>query len=320
MKKTGKLFALTLFTCVALGAAAAYADDFPKKDIICVWTSKVGTGGDLLLRTLGKMLQPKLNGHAMVVENRVGAGGANGFMAVNKARPDGYTLLCTSSTLPIAKLVSSVPLGHDDFKMVCGFMFDPQFIYCKADKPYNNLKELIEYAKAHPGEMNWGRSQPTSIGTVTMAMVVGETGIKVNSIVFDSGNDVLTGVLGGHVDVGFGEYGDIKSQIEAGQFKALCVFNDERAALLPDVPTAKENGFDLVIMKARGIAAPKNTPDAVVDTLCNLFKFAYDLPEFQAYVVGEGAIAQWMPKEKLKEAYDSIADIVIKNKETILGR
>jgi tripartite-type tricarboxylate transporter receptor subunit TctC len=308
-------------TSTPASAAANPADKFPENHIICVFSSGVGSGGDVLLRTLGSALaaQNALNGYSFVIENRLGGGGATAFRYVAEQKPNGYTLLGTSAGIATGKLMTGVPMDHHDFEMVCTLAADPQFIYVPADAPYKTLPELIEYAKANPGKLNWGVSQPTAVSTLVSAILLGTTGIDVKTVGFEDAASLFTAVLGKHVDVGFDEYGGIDAQVKAGNIRVLASFTDERSKTYPDVPTAKELSFDIVVKKVRGIMAPKGTPKEIIEKLQEIFKKGYDTESFQKYLLDNGSDPLYLAGEEAIGAYNVLEETTRKYMSVLKG-
>lgn len=294
--------------------AAAPQNTFPEKDIVAVYTSKVGSGGDIFLRNLGKAIEPHMNGNSLVVENRVGASGGTAMAYVSNSDPDGYTLLGTSTTIVLASVLTDVPVTYEDFKYIGGLVLEPEYFYSAADAPYNDITELVDYANAHPGEMNWGFPQATSSEALAQMLLIQESGIDVNTVVFESGTECFTSLLGGHIDVSVGGYSDFKAQYEAGKIKVLATLLPESTKQFPDVKSMKDQGYPTIATeKARGLVAPKDTPDEVVEQLSAIFKTAYDDEQFVSTLEDDGVEIKWLSGEEMKASYDTIAKLAEEN-------
>jgi putative tricarboxylic transport membrane protein len=319
MKKGLKVFPviLILLEMLVLAACAGNdnsvmkpATDFPKKDITIVYHSKAGSGGDIFLRNMAKPLE-KILGVSILIENRTGASGANAWNQVKKAKPDGYTLIGTSSTIVSAPIVSPMDVSYKDFTPIAQVFLDPQIIYVKSDAPYKTINELLDYEKKNPKKLIWARSTPSSGDTISLAKVSQAAEIDPNFVAFEGGSEVLVAIIGGHVNVAVGEYTELKGQLDAGEVKVLSVLTEERMSQMPDVPTMKEEGMDLVVLRPRGIMAPKGTPPEVIQVLTDAIEKIYDDAEFKKVYESEGLIADFAAGDDFMKIYDDM-DVMLK--------
>ncbi len=301
----------------AAEAADPYAS-WPEKDIRIIFNAKAGSSGDTLLRNLAAAMESKLNGHQIIVENIVDPTGAAAFSEVQKADPDGYTLTLLSSVVVQAELISNSPINYNDFSYINGMGIDPQYIYCRSEAPYNTLSELVEYAKQNPGKVNWGTGLPTGASTVCSVQIINGAGLDVNRVTYDGGSDILAAVLGGFVDIGVCEYGDVRAQVEAGQLKLLAVVSAERSDV-SEIPTTVEEGYNLVFYRARGLAGPAGMDPALVQHIYELFKYSFEDKGFNDYMDSVCIKKIYMTGDELKATYDNIYKIISDNKDDILG-
>lgn len=291
---------------------------WPEKDIKIIFNAKAGSSGDTLLRNLAVAMEDKLNGHQIIIENIVDPTGAAAFAEVQKADPDGYTLTLLSSVVVQAELISDSPINYNDFSYINGMGIDPQYIYCRSEAPYNTLPELIEYAKQNPGVINWGTGLPTGASTVCSVQIINGADLEVNRVVYDGGSDILAAVLGGFVDIGVCEYGDVRAQVEAGELKLLAVVSAERSDI-SDIPTTVEEGYDLVFDRARGLAGPEGMDPKLVEHIYELFKASFEDEGFVDYMDSVSIKKVYMTGDELKATYDSIYETISENKADILG-
>ena len=307
---------LSVFCAISCASAQDYSK-WPEKDIRVIYYTKAGSGGDLFLRQLSAALNDKLNGHKLIVENIIDQTGRAAWSRVQKAKPDGYTLAGLSTTLVTADLVGNSPVKYKDFNYIISLGLDPQYIYCKSDAPYNNLTELIDYCKQHPGEIRWAASTPTHVSTLSTVSIVEKTGINVNRMVYQTGSDILVALLGGFVDVAVGEYVDMAAQVEAKQIKLLALLDEKRNAM--NVPTAKEQGLDLVFPCARGIAGPKGMDPQLVKRIYTVFAQAYDDPAFMEYLKMNAIDPVLKDGTEFRASYDVIASYIHLNLNALTG-
>lgn len=260
-------------------AFAAEETDWPSKRIEIVWHSKAGSGGDLYLRSLGRFIEKK-TGQAVIVNNVTGASGANGWMYVNKAKPDGYTILGVSSTIIASPVINKLPVNYTNFKPVARMFIDAICIYVAGDSKYQTLADLIEDAKARPGEISLGGGTAGNLEFIAAGELMREAGCKASIVPFEGGGDGAISVLGGHIDAGVGEYSEIASSVEGGKMRVLAMFNK-----IPgfDFPTVADFGYKTTVEKFRGIVVPKETPQVIVDKLAGILNEAMSDPDFKKF-------------------------------------
>ncbi len=287
--------------------SAPLTSTFPEKDITAIYFSQVGSGGDVMLRTMAKALDGKLNGHNMVVENRVGSSGAVAMNHLIECNPDGYTLMGTSTSLVLASIFTDIPVTYDQFKFVCGIVKDPEYIYCRADLPFDDIQGLVEYANEHPGELSFGFPMPQSSEALSQTVLIEETGIDAKIVVFDSSPECFTSLLGGHIDISAGSYDDFSASYLNGDIKVLATLLDSPTTTLPDVLPLCEQGVDVVLEKARGIIVPPDTPDEVCAELDRIIRMAIETDEFKDVILGQGAEVCYMTADEIEQNYADFA-------------
>ena len=269
------LSALTLFLPFSNVGAQTYPDR-PIKIIV-----PYGAGGvDVQLRLAQAFMEPLL-GQRLVIENRPGAGAIMGTSAVRNANPDGYTLLFTgTSALSVIPHMKRVTYTMDDFVPIGNLTGTALALVARADAPYKTLAELIDYAKQNPGKVNMGS---TGVGTTTH--MIGEAlqltaGIKFTHIPYTGNAQVVGAMLSGSTDVFIGIPGSFMSQVNAGTLRALATTGSVRSEFLPQAPTLKESGLNVVEVTKFGLLAPKGLTPSAVNKLANALKVAVQGKEF----------------------------------------
>lgn len=264
----------TVLVAVALiaFAAGAQAQQFPARPVTLIVPWPAGGSTDIALRALAQATEKHL-GQPVVIENRPGAGGTLGpaSMAAN-ARGDGYT-------------VAQLPISVFRFPHIQKTTFDPtkDFTYIvhltgyaygvvvKADAPWKTFNELIEYARANPGKINYGTSGTGTSPHITMEQIAKLKGIKWMHVPFKGTADNMNATLGGHIDATAD--GTAWSElVNAGKFRLLVTWGAERTKNWPDVPTLKDVGINMVSNSPFGIGGPKGMDPAVVKVLHDAFK------------------------------------------------
>ncbi|MFA0087174.1 tripartite tricarboxylate transporter substrate binding protein [Vibrio sp. E150_011] len=257
-------------------STSAIAADYPSKNIRLVVPFGAGGGTDAVGRTLANSAKDVL-GQNIAVMNRTGGAGAVGMSFGAQQRPDGYTL--TVVTREIASLPQMGLMQHDadDFRLIRMVNLDPAVVLVSADSPYNTINDLIAEAKKGEGKVKFASTAAPNFYLMALEK---DQNIKLNAIPYNGASEAIPAVLGKHTDVTMVTPGEAIAQLRSGQLKALGVMSEERIAFIPEVPTLKEQGVDVITGTWRGIGAPKGTPDEVIETLGKAFDQAMASPEF----------------------------------------
>ena len=267
-------FKRILTTFVAIGAVLGVAHtaraEYPERPITLVVGFPAGQSSDLIARLVAQKLQQSL-GQPLVVENNAGAGGIIGTLYVKNAKPDGYTLLMTSSG-PMAVnpgLYSS--LAYDplnDFEPISLLTTVPYFLAVHRDFPVNSVSELVELAKAKPGEINYGSAGNGVTSHLAMELFKSAHGLNMPHIPYKGSPPAVNDLIAGRIDVMIDNGAALLTHIQSGRVRALAVTTRSRISAAPSVPTLQEAGMDnFEIIGWTGLAAPKGTPPAVLQTL-----------------------------------------------------
>ena len=243
-------------------ASAAFAqDNWPSRTITLVGPFAAGGSTDITARIVADELSKDL-GKAVIVEARPGASGSLGVNYVAKAAPDGYTILLgTSGThASIPNLLKDLPYNPvKDFAPIGQVAVIEAVLAVHPKVPAKTVKELIEYAKANPGKLNYGTAGPASAQHIGAALFENMTGTKMTHIPFRGSAPAITSLLGGNIDLIFGPTVELLPQIQGGNLRAIAVTTTARSPQLPDVPTVAETlpGYELVSWS--GLFAPART-------------------------------------------------------------
>jgi tripartite-type tricarboxylate transporter receptor subunit TctC len=249
-------------------AGASSAQTYPSKLIKFVVPLSSGSPVDVIARIVAPALSSRLK-QTVIVENRPGGGTTLGTKAVATAPPDGHTLLFASATHTLGPALIKNP-GYDpvkDFAPIATAGSGSWVLVVEPSVPAHSAKELIAYAKANPGKLNWGfgrNAGPHLLGE----LFVLATGIDVNRVPYRSGADAVPDMLGGRVQMSFGAIEGLSHLVQEGKLRALVVTGDTRSHSLPDVPTMKEAGFPSLTRGFwAGLLAPAGTPPNIVNRL-----------------------------------------------------
>ncbi len=279
IRMAGMVTCLALISGVAWGQGAAAG--YPSKPVRWVVPFPPGASNDIIARLIGQKLTEAW-GQQFVIDNRPGAGGSIGADTVAKATPDGYTLLVANPGPSINNVLmrKKPPYHIDDFAPVVFLGYAPLIIVAHPAFPPKNARELIDYAKANPGKVNWGSSGLGSSLHIGLALFEAATGIKVTHVPYKGAALSLTDVVGGQINLMHTTTVSGEAQIKAGRVKVLGVADAKRQPVLPDVPSFAELGIRNADAKVWfGMAAPAKTPKPVIEKLNREANKALAMPD-----------------------------------------
>ena len=299
MIKALRIFA-GIAVCATLGISYGLAQTYPLKLIRLVVGPSTGSQADAAARTVSAKLSALL-GQSVVVENRVGAGGAIAAEYVAKAPANGYTLLLVSAADSVLPALRS-DLPYDvtrDFAPVSLLVIGPQLLTVSATLPVKSMKELIALAKSKPGQLTFG-----STGVGTLSHLAGElfnfkAGIEIRHVPFKGGADSATAAASGEISMTIPSIPVALPLIDAGKLTALAISGSKRQSALPSVPTWEEQGlagYDRIGWY--GILAPAGTPKNVIAKLSAAITKVLATPEMKEALNREGVDPQAMTPEQ----------------------
>ena len=276
---------------LTLSASLAHAQNYPSRPITLVIPFAPGGSTSIVGRGVADKMG-ELLGEKIVVDNRPGAGGTVGTKAVAKSEPDGYTLLLGyTGTLAIGPSLYKNP-GYDprkDFAPIGMIGNAPNSLVVHPSFPAKTLAELIAYAKANPGKVNFGSAGAGTASHISGEYFASAAGIKLVHIPYKGTGPVLTDLLGGHIPMAFAPVPASHSNVAAGKLRALAVTSATRSGLMPEVPTIAESGlagFDASLYY--GLVAPAGTPKPVIDKLNKALRDALASDEVKRQLGNDG--------------------------------
>lgn len=286
-------FVSALFiACILGGAAGAQAqEDWPKTTVRFVVPYAPGGYTDAVARITARFVEKAL-GRAVVIDSRPGAGGILGTDFVSKAQPDGYTLCVCSvgavSVAPVDQKVDYDPLKS--FSPISLVSTIPQTVIVHPSLPVHTLADLIAYAKANPGKLNYASSGAGGLMHFSVELFQARTGTKMMHIPYKGGAPATMAVLTGEAQLTFTNMTDALPQIEAGTVRALAVTSAERSPFLPNLPTVEESGLSNYDVESwNGIMAPAGTPQGIVQRLADILAQMARDPEVKQAMAKIGA-------------------------------
>ena len=281
-----------LLGIVTVGPWAVAADNYPAKPIRLIVPFPPGGPADALARLVSEKMATNL-GTAIVVANRPGAGGNIGMEVGAKAAPDGYTLvLAPTGNLTVnPSLYRSIPydVGRD-FAPITVLATVPNILVVHPSVPAKTVTELVQYARAHPGELNFSSPGNGSGAHLAGELLKSMAAVDMTHVPFNGVAPAVAAVLGGQVQAMFASAPSVLQQVKAGKLRALGVASLARIAAAPDLPTLAESGFPgFDVTSWYGIVAPAGTPGQVIDRLHSEIVKALNDPDVREKLAGLGA-------------------------------
>ena len=281
LRRSIGLLALCMMAILVHPAMAqSAADKYPDKPIKIVIPFPPGGSTDTLGRAIAQKLQEKW-GQPVLVENRPGASTLIGSAMVAKAPADGYTLIvAVSSHTTNPAMQASMPFDTlKDFTAVSMLARAPVLAVANPNYPASNIKELIAMGKAGKIKLDYGSAGAGTMTHLTAELIKKQTGLDLTHILYKGGTPAMMDVMSGHLAMTFATLGQVQPQLKSGKLKALGISSDTRYASVPDIPTFKEQGIDVVTTEWFGLLAPAGTPPAIIAKLNGEVKQIMSNPE-----------------------------------------
>lgn len=271
-------------------AVALAQGSFPDRPIKMIVPFAPGTALDLVARSLAPGLGDELK-TSIVIDNRIGASGVIGTESVAKAPADGYTLLFTAPAHYINEFAfSSLPYNAEkDFRPISKVSNAQLVMVVPGSSPFNNVKDVIAYAKANPKKLRFSSSGQGSTIQLAFSLFNSMAAVEIESVPYKSGSQALTDVMAEHIDITFTAVASALPLSKSGKLKLLGVSGLKRSRSMPDVPTIAEAalpGFELTSWS--GALAPSQTPDGVIEKLNAAILKVSRAPAFQEKLVAMG--------------------------------
>jgi tripartite-type tricarboxylate transporter receptor subunit TctC len=280
---------------------ADVSKEFPTKPISLVVSWTAGGGTDLSARIFTSFLEKYLP-TKVIVANKAGGGGSIGAQYVAAEKPDGYTLLFTSQSLVLSTYETKGRVSHEDFRLIGVCSEDAFGILVRKDAPWKTFDEFIRHIKNNPGKVTIGSTGVGSYGYLSITQMEKAAGAKFQSVPFPGSAQAFTNTLGGHVDCCSVPSSDATTLLKAGELRMLGIGSERRSVLLPDVPTYKEMGTNVVSVIWRGVLVHKDTPRPVVNILREAIGKALHLQAYKDKMIEAGFVPDDLTDEgKLQE-------------------
>jgi len=303
------LSAAAVSAVAMMAAGFAQADWKPTKPVEMIVHTGPGGGSDLLARAVAVMMEKeKLVPVRMQVINKPGGNGAVAAAAIAERKDDPHTLgFITSVWIANALTTSEAKVTVHDLKPIAQLMLEPAVFAVRADSPYKSLKDFIEAARAHPGQLKQSGGSVTSRDNIIRQSLQHATGTKWVFVSFPGGGERLAALLGGHVDIMVIEPQEAGEQVRAGKLRVLAQLAERRLPAYPDAPTLKEAGFDVTATpQIRGVVAPPAMPADAAAYWEGRFARLRETPSWKKYLQDNQLEESFLPGEELRKSIAAI--------------
>jgi len=303
----GAAFQLAGAWLLATSAAFAQAP-YPDKPITLIVPFPPGGVADTVARPVAEALARELK-QVVIVENKVGAGGALGMGVAARAPADGYTLLLSLSSisiLPEADIILARKPAYalKQFRPIARFTADPTVLMVRADSPWKTLAEFVADMKKKPGAFNFGSSGNYGTMHVPMEMLKASAGFNMTHIPYTGAGPAVLALIGGHVDAVASGPSTVLQHIKSGKLRALAHWGDKPLQSLPDVPSLQQSGYATQFAQWSALFAPAGTPEAIVQRLrVAARKIAAD-PQVVAIINGAGSPIEYLDAPEFQTYWD----------------
>ncbi|MGL4635381.1 MAG: Bug family tripartite tricarboxylate transporter substrate binding protein [Beijerinckiaceae bacterium] len=273
--------------------AHASPENYPHRIVTLITHSSPGGGSDVFLREMTKYLIRYINA-TFVVENVQGGSGARALSRLATAKPDGSVLYATTPTYVFTSLLSKPQHTYKNVQPLVNVFSDAEVVFTRADGPFKTLADLIAHAKDKRGR--WGAANPASLERQAAERLRRAAGVNAAVVSHEGGGDMMINVLNGTLEMGVGEIQELRSQLESKRVRLLAVFNPQRLAAFPDVPTVREAGYDVVVRKFRGLAGPQGLPADIIAIWERAVQNLLKDKDYQAVYGAESLVADYIPQ------------------------
>jgi tripartite-type tricarboxylate transporter receptor subunit TctC len=280
-KRPTAFFILALFGLATVQAALA-SGDYPSHIVKLLCWSSAGAPLDIMMRQVGKQLNA-IFGQPFIVENRPGGEGAVAMSAVMNQPADGYTILSTTSSMSFAMATGEIQYGPDDFTVLPALQMEPSAIAVRADSPLKTMKQFMDYIHDNSDKMSVGGFSSAGFHQYVFYRLQQVGKFKAIWVPFRGGQDAALALISGVINAAVMTPSSAIAQIQHGDIRLLGISSGKRSEYFPEVPTFKEQGYDIVESIWRGVMVKKDTPRQTVDALISATEKMKQSKDWQDY-------------------------------------
>ena len=282
---------------------------FPAQQITLICPYAPGSTSDLVTHTLAHFAEKEFK-VPVIVENKTGGGGAVGMDFGAHSKPDGYTVTYLVAEIALLPYQGFNPIYSKDFDLLFRINYSPAALTVPADAPWKNFQDFAEHVKKHPNELRVSNPSTFSIWHLAAVLLEQKLNTHFIHIPHKGTSPAVEELLGGHVDAVTVNPIEIQRNVETGNLRMLAILGDKRAPGFPDVPTAKELGYDVDIGTWGGLAVPRGAPEPARKTLIAGFKKAFHNAKFQKIMKNRGIQLAWIEGKEFEDFVKSQSDMI----------
>lgn len=297
--KTSWISRLFVACISSIALASPGFASYPEKPIRFLSSVAPGAPLDVMMRALAKYLSEDLK-QPIIVENRVGGTGAIAMTAATNAPADGYTVVSATGSTAFLIAEGTTSFSEKDFIFLGGLQVEPSAIAVRKDSPYRTAKELIDALRATPDKISTGGFATAGFHQFVFYRLQEIANFKGIWVPFNGGNQAVLALLGGHLDATVMTPSSGLAQIKSGDIRLLAISTAQRSEYFPDVPTFKEQGYDLVENLWRGVMVKRGTPPDVVAKLAQAIKRVEARPEWKKFMLDNGQSTMNLSVERMQ--------------------
>jgi tripartite-type tricarboxylate transporter receptor subunit TctC len=316
MRTVAHFLAVALIFSLITGGICFGAEMYPNKPIQVIVPFAPGGSNDVLARAVERIWK-KHSPQPMIVITKPGAGGVLGVEYVVRSKPDGYTIYLGQGSSPDLTIPHLQKMPYDPFKDLApvSLLSVHSVVICVGGKTQlNSMKDLIAYARSG-NRVTAGASVATGVVDMTLRIMAKRANFQITPVPFQGGAETVTALAGGHLTIGGGHPSEVMPHIKAGRFKPIAVALDKRDPVLPNIPTLKEQGIDVVTWgSVKGVAVPAGTPPEVIQYLSSTLKKVCNDAEFKKSMASIYQPIMYLDTKEwtafLKKAYDDYGALI----------
>jgi len=298
-----RMWTLSLAALLGVALVSPAAAQYPDRPVKLIVPWAAGGDTDNIFRPFAPHLQKHL-GQPVVIANVGGASGTVGAREAKNAPADGYTVFAVHDFIHLTYYAGIADVKYTDFEPICLISATPSVLTASSKTPWKDFKEFIADAKKRPGEITVGATLG-STSHLFPATIEKAAGIKLKYVSYDGLAPRMNAILGGHIDLTDSNMTQ-KGKVDAGHLRFLAIATEKRDPDLPDVPTLKENGIDIVYEVVRGLLVPKGTPEAVRAKLGDACAKATAEPEYAAALKKQGTRVSYLNAQDYAKFLDKL--------------
>ena len=289
----------TLLLVLAVGGCASESGPYPSSEIKLIVQAAPGGLSDTVSRIMGSLVERDL-GVPVVCQNKPGASGALAFSYVTRQAPDGYTIGHGPVEIAMVRGLGYADVGPEDMSLICMVSRVAPVLVVQEEAPWATFEEFVAAGREHPGELIMANSGVGSIWHFNTLLLERHTGMRATHLPYGGSTPGLVALLGGHVDAVIAGVSEVVSHVRSGRLRALAVFDEERAAVLPQVPTTHEFGYEMGAAAWSGFYGPSGLPDTVRARLEEAFAAAFETEEWTTLCREQGLQPLFLDREEFE--------------------